>query len=163
MIQPIPLQQHVCSVCSATVYGGPVPVDCPECSRGARDRRGRRNSRVESPRELKRLRVRLTVVDSGESERPRTRGECREGIRPCPYVSCRHHLAIDVTRAGSLRLNYPGVEVEEMEHSCSLDLAEQHERSHSDIAVILSMSRERVRQIEVDALRKISHLLQPED
>lgn len=43
--------------------------------------------------------------------RPRTRAECADSPRPCPWVSCRHHLAIELAlvegrrRAGSLRLN----------------------------------------------------------
>jgi hypothetical protein len=27
--------------------------------------------------------------------RPRTRGECRNGERPCPWAACEHHLLID--------------------------------------------------------------------
>lgn len=50
--------------------------------------------------------------------RPRTLGECREEARPCPWVGCRHHLALEVaiprTRANgrkrptALRLNTTG-------------------------------------------------------
>lgn len=36
--------------------------------------------------------------------RPRTRGDCRNGIRPCPYVGCRHHLMIHVDEYGTLYL-----------------------------------------------------------
>jgi hypothetical protein len=28
--------------------------------------------------------------------RPRNRSECKDGPRPCPWVSCRYHLALDV-------------------------------------------------------------------
>lgn len=44
--------------------------------------------------------------------RPRTRAECLQEARPCPWVSCRHHLLLEVASAGgkrrratSLRLN----------------------------------------------------------
>jgi hypothetical protein len=33
--------------------------------------------------------------------KPRMRAECAEGPRPCPYVSCKHHLFIDVSPQSS--------------------------------------------------------------
>ena len=32
--------------------------------------------------------------------KPQTRAECVDGPRPCPYVSCKHHLYLDVRRRG---------------------------------------------------------------
>lgn len=40
-------------------------------------------------------------------ERPVTVGDCRGGYRPCPYVSCRHNLLLDVLEDGSLVINAP--------------------------------------------------------
>jgi hypothetical protein len=41
--------------------------------------------------------------------RPRTRGECKDGARPCPWAGCAHHLFLDVNAdTGSIKLNYPG-------------------------------------------------------
>jgi len=35
--------------------------------------------------------------------KPRTRAECVDGPRPCPYVSCQHHLYLDVSaRTGAI-------------------------------------------------------------
>ncbi|NUQ78861.1 MAG: hypothetical protein HUU21_35500, partial [Polyangiaceae bacterium] len=40
--------------------------------------------------------------------KPRARGECVDGPRPCPYVSCQHHLYLDVSpRTGAIKLNFP--------------------------------------------------------
>ncbi len=39
--------------------------------------------------------------------RPSTRAECADAPRPCPWVSCRFNLALEVTAAGSIRLNGP--------------------------------------------------------
>ncbi len=39
--------------------------------------------------------------------RPRTRAECRDEARPCPWVSCRHHLAIDIAEASPRPLGRP--------------------------------------------------------
>lgn len=44
---------------------------------------------------------------------PATRGEClsfRAG-NPCPFVSCRHHLYLDVNpESGAIKVNFPGLE-----------------------------------------------------
>lgn len=39
--------------------------------------------------------------------RPRTRGECLQEARPCPWVACRHHLLLEVTQAQRTR-SHPG-------------------------------------------------------
>ncbi len=36
--------------------------------------------------------------------RPRVRGDCANGPRPCPWVSCRYHLALHVTATGSIQI-----------------------------------------------------------
>src|SRR6185312_8298743 len=41
-------------------------------------------------------------------ERPRTRGDCADMPRPCPFVSCSHHLYLEVNpESGALKLNFP--------------------------------------------------------
>lgn len=83
---------------------------------------------------------------------PATRGDCVDGPRPCPLVRCHHHLAIEVTPRGSLRWRHPGREVWELEHTCVLDLADQGERTLEQVAQLLGLTRERIRQIEARAL-----------
>lgn len=52
--------------------------------------------------------IRSTDPDGPSPQRPTTRGECCQGPRPCPWVSCRHHLLISVTTKGNrIRLNAP--------------------------------------------------------
>src|SRR5688500_3841848 len=59
--------------------------------------------------------------------KPRTRAECAEGPRPCPFVSCKHHLFIDVSpRTGAIKLNFPDLEVWDLGESCALDVADKH-------------------------------------
>jgi biotin operon repressor len=70
---------------------------------------------------------------------PATRAGCAEIPRPCDRA-CRHRLD-----AGG--------------ESCALDVADRvalgDEVTHSDIADLLGVSRERVRQIEAEALEKL--------
>lgn len=84
--------------------------------------------------------------------RPRTRAECRDGARPCPYVGCRHHLYLDVNEeTGTIKLNFPHLEVWEMKESCSLDVAGRGGGTLDEVGVMLNLTRERVRQIELYA------------
>lgn len=81
--------------------------------------------------------------------RPAKRAECLTGPRPCPYVSCRHHLYLDVSpRTGTIKINFPDIEPGQMHESCSLDVAERGGRNLTNTAKLLNLSRERIRQIE---------------
>ena len=44
----------------------------------------------------------------GHDERPKTRADCLRVVRPCPWVSCRWNLALDVKPNGNVTLNFPG-------------------------------------------------------
>ena len=88
--------------------------------------------------------------------RPQTRGECANVARPCPYVSCKHHLYIDVNpNTGSIKVNFPDKEVWELEQSCSLDVAQQGGITLEEVGEILNLTRERIRQVEVRGLLKL--------
>lgn len=41
-----------------------------------------------------------------ELKRPKTRAECIDGIRPCPWVGCRANLLVDPLEDGSIALNF---------------------------------------------------------
>jgi hypothetical protein len=98
----------------------------------------------------------------------------------CPWVSCRHHLLIEVTQAKgrrptSLRLNAPGrhlpalrpssdgARVElwtdeavellfRMSHTCSIDAAEEGARGPRRIAALLGVSKQEIDRITDRAL-----------
>ena len=90
------------------------------------------------------------------SQRPRTRGECADGPRPCPWVSCRHHLYLDVVgENGSIKRNFPDLEPWQMAHTCSLDVADLGGRHLEQVAEIMNVTRERVRQVEVVTMARI--------
>lgn len=86
---------------------------------------------------------------------PKTRGECEGGPRPCPMVSCRYNLFLDVRATGSVQLNHPTGEPEDMVQSCALDVAEEGGATLEEIASYLNVTREAVRQMEAKALVSI--------
>jgi hypothetical protein len=91
--------------------------------------------------------------------KPNTREECVDGPRPCPYVSCKHHLFIDVSpRTGAIKLNFPDLEVWELGESCALDVADRGGTTLEDVGAIMNLTRERIRQVEVKALAKLEAL-----
>ena len=91
--------------------------------------------------------------------KPRTRAECVDGPRPCPYVSCQHHLYLDVSsRTGAIKLNFPDLEVWDMNETCALDVADRGGTTLEDVGAIMNLTRERIRQVEVKALAKLESL-----
>jgi hypothetical protein len=98
-------------------------------------------------------------LSTDEYSRPITRGDCLQGehaARPCPFVSCKHHLYLDVeARTGSIKLNFPDRQPWEMLESCALDVAERDGTTLQDIGAALNVTRERIRQIEARAFVKL--------
>lgn len=124
-------------------------------------RRSRRKRAVKS-RTISTMRMAKAELEAGRAlypefvTRPVQREECKDGPRPCPYVSCRYHLYLDVSpHTGSIKLNFPDLEVWELEESCALDVAERGAVQVERLGAILNLTRERVRQLEVQALRAI--------
>lgn len=97
-------------------------------------------------------RRRLRLV---EESRPRTRGDCAEGRRPCPFVSCRHHLYLEVQPSGAILVNFPALEPHQLKRSCSLDEADLGPKSLREVGRRMNMSFECVRGIEGDAIRSV--------
>ena len=89
-------------------------------------------------------------------ERPMRRSDCIDTPRPCPFVSCTHHLFLDVSRdSTAITLSYPHLVVWEMKDSCSLDVADRQGLTLEEVGRITDRTRERVRQIETLGLNKI--------
>ena len=84
--------------------------------------------------------------------RPKTRGNCCNGPRPCPWVSCKFNLYLDVTEAGSIKLNFPGKELEELSETCALDVADRGGATLEATGAVLGLTRERIRQITDDEI-----------
>jgi hypothetical protein len=120
----------------------------------------------------------VTLAPLHSPDRPRTRKECSSQSRPCPWVSCKYHLALDINPAtGSIHLNAGargrrtlqrldrhGNEewleraadtVLDMPETCALDVAERGGTTLEEIAELLGITRERARQTEVEALANL--------
>ena len=102
---------------------------------------------------------RLLYPDVEGVERPVTRADCQGGERPCPFVSCKHHLYLDVSaRTGAIKLNFPDLEVWEMTETCALDIADRGGATLEEVGAIMNLTRERIRQVEVKGLAKLQAL-----
>ena len=121
-------------------------------------RRTRARSKTIAPKRLTKeeLRFRDLLPLYEDPDRPVNRGACKEDVRPCPYVSCKHHLYLDVNpETGSIKLNFPDLEVWEMAETCSLDVADKGGITLEEVGEILNVTRERIRQVEVRGLLKL--------
>ena len=137
-------------------------------------RRGRRRSRTmsrkEIARDLRRQRS-LGVVDPElqetiqeiEQARPRSRADCVNAARPCMFVSCKHHLYLDVNPStGSIKLNFPDREIWELNETCALDVADRGGVTLEEVGGIMNLTRERIRQVETRGLLKLRAITEDE-
>lgn len=72
-------------------------------------------------------------------------------------MSCRYHLAIDVNpKTADVKINHPRFPSALPQETCVLDVADRGPLRLEVVGALLGVTRERVRQIEVKALRKLS-------
>ncbi len=144
------LADALSSIGSPSETGDTAPV--------RRKKRSRTRARTISIRrlsktELNRGRALYPEIDYWK---PTRRSECKDMERPCPFVSCKYHLYIDVHPVrGSIKLNFPDVEVWEMTETCALDVAERGGITLEEVGEIMNLTRERVRQVETAGLSKL--------
>lgn len=91
--------------------------------------------------------------------RPRTRGDCANVPRPCPFVGCVHNLYLEVRpRSGNLKFPHGELEPDEVppHESCALDIAErEHPPTIEEVGRVLGITREWARQTFNEALLKV--------
>jgi hypothetical protein len=133
-------------------------------------RRSRTMSRKEIARELRKQRA-LGVIDPEveeiirevDAQRPRSRADCATGQRPCMFISCKHHLYLDVNpTTGSIKLNFPDKEIWEMAETCALDVADRGGITLEEVGAIMNLTRERIRQVETRGLLKLRAMAEDE-
>jgi hypothetical protein len=119
---------------------------------------GRIRSKTIAGKRLTREEKRLAqlIVYPDDIDKPENRGHCQSMPRPCPFVSCTHHLYLDVNpESGAIKLNFPHLEVWEMKETCALDVADKGGITLEEVGEILNLTRERIRQVEVRGLSKM--------
>jgi len=139
---------------------GAVEGAMPAVSRKVRRRRRRTRPRSKTiaMKRLTReeLRQGALMYPPVDIPRPTSRAECREEMRPCPWVACKHHLYLDINpETGSIKINFPDLEPWELKHTCALDVAERGGITLEEVGEIMNLTRERIRQVEVRGLLKL--------
>jgi hypothetical protein len=136
-------------------------AEVAEASRKIRRRQRRRDrprSRTIAMKRLTREEMRqgALLLPFMDYARPGTRAECAHGQRPCPFVSCKYHLFLDVNpETGSIKLNFPHLDVWDMADTCALDVADRGGITLEEVGEIMNLTRERIRQVEVRGLLKL--------
>jgi len=122
-------------------------------------KKGRRRSRTIATKRLSKEELALAdELKDVDIDRPSHRSQCATGVgvRPCPYASCKHHLYLDVNpETGSIKLNFPDLQIWEMAETCALDVADRGGITLEEVGEILNLTRERIRQVEVKGLQKL--------
>ena len=134
----------------------PRPIRTTTEHRGAR--RGLSRSKTLAVRSLtpEKIEEAQLIFQAFEQFRPRSRGDCRNAPRPCPWVSCKYHLYLDIMpQSGSIKMNFPDREVWEMTETCALDVADRGGITLEDVGLLLNLTRERIRQVEHRGIDKL--------
>jgi hypothetical protein len=87
-----------------------------------------------------------------------SRKDCIGGPRPCPLVGCPFNNYLEVSpTTGHIRIAHGEREPEDMppDESCCLDMADHGPQTLEHVGAVLGLTRERIRQIEMGALKKI--------
>lgn len=90
-----------------------------------------------------------------EAARPHNRRDCRDGLRPCPFVGCRYSLYLDHRSRGIPKDVWWGRDPTEMAETCALDVADRGPHALEKVGQFYDVTRERVRQIEAGAIRSL--------
>lgn len=134
----------------------------PESGEVAAPRTHVRRSSTENVRRIPKRHLALLADDISQEEldeaaelRPKVRADCAAITGPCPFVSCKYNLFLDVTRTGNITYNFPGKEIDELPETCALDIAERGGVTLNEVGDLFQLSRERIRQIENKILDKL--------
>jgi hypothetical protein len=138
----------------------PGVVRAEPCERSPRVRAHTVSVKRLSKRELERGAAEYPEQPGRDYLRPRTFEECDSvglgDLFPCPFVSCKHHLYLDVNpRTGSIKFNFPGREVDELPATCALRVAQHGGRTLDAVAEVMALTRQRLSQLEDRILDKI--------
>ena len=78
--------------------------------------------------------------------KPSCRAQCKEGQRPCPWISCKHHLIWVDPKIKKLSDDDILKAISEMPETCVLDIADEGGTTLNRIGKILKYSKHACRQ-----------------
>ena len=84
-----------------------------------------------------------------------THGACRQLPGPCPYAICRFNLTAETRDSRGAKPAHASAPI--LREACALEAAEQGGMTLEEIATRFALTRERVRQIEAQALSRLRH------
>lgn len=144
-----------------------------------------RHSRTENRWAQKHLAAEAATIEAWGADdapvRPTRRSDCVDGERPCPWVSCRYHLALEVRRngaiaiaaalppfttkaTGSVGMYDEAIDWDALPETCALDVAERGEATLEEVGALLGgLTREAVRLIEEKAKRHVQRAVEGTD
>lgn len=80
--------------------------------------------------------------------------DCRPGmpgaIRPCPWVSCKHNLAVTRNASGSIKIDHGHTDLELLEETCVIDVTAKGAQTQETVARLLGITTDWVRAAERD-------------
>ena len=104
--------------------------------------------------------LRAEQPDANRRHLPMLRAECEPGPRPCPYISCAHHLFLDVSPDnGAIKINFPdlideegGIDFAAMPETCALDVADGGKHDLDRIGNFINLTGASIRQMDARML-----------
>lgn len=149
-------QVRFCKTCRAEIIRASDREKSRRRLGGDRYRHGKRTESLASlgKKKIAAGRALYPEMPGIDYQRPRTRGDCVDGPRPCPFVSCRHHLYLEATPSGSVIYNFPDHDPDEIPQTCSLDVVDEGV-TLAVVADALNLTREAARQIEERVFSKL--------
>lgn len=81
-------------------------------------------------------------------KKPQKRIDCINGPRPCPWISCKHHMLWAFFKPLKMSDDSILELMEKLPETCTLDAAENGPLTLEEVGSIFGITRERVRQIE---------------
>ena len=94
---------------------------------------------------------------------PKVYGDCKNHPEPCPWIRCRYHMIWDRWQQIKLKGNAEIAQIlSSMPVTCCLDYAKR-DHSLEEVGKVLGITKERVRQIQDKALRKINRVKRKRD
>jgi hypothetical protein len=89
-------------------------------------------------------------------QRPQTRGECSSVPRPCPFVSCRYNLSLEVTNRGTIVYNWVNKEGDlDPVSNCALDHADKGEMPLEVLAQATKLHVSTLYQVGAKGLKRV--------